>query len=79
MFVSSGTRIGRGDDTVEKPHRAHLFKVEPFELILLLNLTKRFSIDQFEPTVSTVSPPPPPEIGLPLLSRIMLCSVALSA
>ena len=51
--------IGRGDDTVGNPHRAHFSPFELFELFLFLELDKQLSIEQFEPTVSqsTVSPP----------------------
>ena len=44
--------IGRGDDTVGNPPRAQISQFELFELILLLNLDKHFSIEQFEPTLS---------------------------
>ena len=53
--------IGRGDDTVGNLQRAQLSQFELFELIFLLKLDKQFSIERFEPTVSsqsTVSSPP---------------------
>ena len=42
----------RGDDTVGNPHLAQICKFEFFELILLLNVDKQFSVEQCEPTVS---------------------------
>ena len=53
-YIPAST-LGRGDDTVEPPHRA--FPV--FELILLLNLGKQFSIEQFEATASQSTLPSP--------------------
>ena len=51
--------FGRGDDTVGNPHRAQIVQFELCELILLLKFDNKFSIEQFEPTVSqsTVSSP----------------------
>ena len=34
--------VGRGDDTVGKPHRAQISQFELFELILVLKLDKQF-------------------------------------
>ena len=51
-------KIGRGDDTVGNPHRAHFSQF--FKLIILLELDKQFSIEQFEPTVSQSTIPSPP-------------------
>ena len=64
FFLAAGLRkaaaIGMGDDAVGNPCRAQIFQFEFFEFFLLLELDKRFSIEQFEPTVSqpTVSSPP---------------------
>ena len=52
--------LGRPDDTVGNPHRAQISQFELFELILLLQLDKRFSIERFEPTVSQSAVPSPP-------------------
>ena len=48
-----------GDDTVGHPHRSQNCQFELFELIISLKLDNKFSIEQFEPTVSqsTVSSP----------------------
>ena len=51
-----------GDDTVGNPHRAQIsqmYQLELFELILLLKLGKRVSIEQFELTVSQSTVPSP--------------------
>ena len=52
--------FGRGEDTVGNPHRAQIYQFELFELILLLKLDKRFSIEQFEPRASQSTVPCPP-------------------
>ena len=52
MNMIDMTAIGRGDDTVGNPHRTQFVQYMLFELLLLLELDKRFSIKQFEPTVS---------------------------
>ena len=50
---------GRGDDAVGNPHRAQIYKFEPFELILLLKLDKQFPVEQFEATYLSQQYPPP--------------------
>ena len=59
-------RIGRGDDTAGNLHRAQISRFELFELILLLNLDRRFPVEQFEATVSqsTVLSPPLTSLGV---------------
>ena len=52
--------LGRGDDTVGNPHRAQIIQFELFDLIPKLKSDKRFSIEQFEPTVSQSAVPSPP-------------------
>ena len=49
---SSKSNIGRGDDTVENPHRAQICQFELFELLLLLKLHRQLPVEQFEATVS---------------------------
>ena len=58
----------RGDDAVGNPRRAQISQFqlrtrfsqfEPFELILLLKLDKRFPVEQFEATVSQSTVPSP--------------------
>ena len=56
--VSFTTRKG-GWYTVGQLSRAQIVQFELFELILLLRLDKQFSIEQFEPTVSQSTVPPP--------------------
>ena len=48
-------------DRVGNPHRARTSQLELFELFYLIEVDKRFSIEQFEPTVcqSTVTILPP--------------------
>ena len=48
------------DDTDGNPHRAQIYQFELFELILLLKLDKRFTVEQFEATVSQSAVPSPP-------------------
>ena len=50
----------RGDATVGDPHRAQSSRFELFELILLFKLYKRFTVEQFEATVSQSAVPSPP-------------------
>ena len=57
--------FGRGDDTVGNPHRAQISQFQLFEFSLLLKLDKRFSIEQFEPTVSQSIVSSPPLLVLP--------------
>ena len=57
---TDGPDFGRGDDTVGNPHRAQIVQFELFELCVLLNLDKQFSVEQFEPTVSQSTVPSPP-------------------
>ena len=45
------------------PHRAQIVQFELFELFVLLELDQRFSIEQFEPTVSQSTVPPPPPLN----------------
>ena len=52
--------LRRGDDTVEHPHRAQICHFELFEFLLLLNVDKQFSIEQFEPTESQSTAASPP-------------------
>ena len=52
--------FGRGDDTVENPHRAQNVQFELFELSLLLKLDKQFPLEQFEAAVSQSTVPSPP-------------------
>ena len=62
IMINHNTNNGSegGDDTVGNPRRAQISRFELFELVLLLNLYRPFSIERFEPTVfqSTVSSPP---------------------
>ena len=44
---------------VGNPHRAQISQFELFELILLLQLDKQFSVERFEPTVSQSTEPFP--------------------
>ena len=44
--------IGRGDDALGNPRRAHFFRFELFELVLLLKLDRQFPVEQFEATGS---------------------------
>ena len=53
------TCIGRGDGAVGNPHRAQIVRFELFELILLLKLDEQLPVEQFEPTVSQSTVPPP--------------------
>ena len=53
-------RFGRGDDTVGNPHRAQIYQLELFELILLLKFDKQFPVEQFEATVSQSTVPSRP-------------------
>ena len=46
-----------GEDAVGNPHQAHFFQFELFELFLFFKLDKRFSIEQFEATVSQSTVP----------------------
>ena len=62
-FAGSWSRyrdIGRGDATVGNPHRAQIYKLELFELILLLKLNRQLPVEQFEATVSQSAVPLPP-------------------
>ena len=53
--------FGRGDDIrLETLIELKFVSSKLFELILLLNLDKQFSIEQFEPTVSRSALPSPP-------------------
>ena len=62
VFVCSFTCImykhapyrSTGYNTVGNPHRSQMYQFELFELIISLALYKRFSIEQFEPTVYTI-------------------------
>ena len=73
---------GRGDDTVGNPHRAQIYQFELFELTLLLQERKQFSVEQFEAAVSqsTVSSPRliiPSSAHDIILYSIILCCIIL--
>ena len=51
--------VRKGDDAVGSPHRAQLSQFELFEFILLLELDKRFPVQQFEAAVSQSTLPSP--------------------
>ena len=52
--------LGRGgDDAVGTPRRAQISQFELFERIVLLKIDKRFSVEQFEATVSQSTTPSP--------------------
>ena len=51
---------GRGDDTVGDPHRAQSYRFYLFDIVLLVELDKQFSIEQFEATVFQSTIPCPP-------------------
>ena len=54
--------IAREDDTVGNPHRdrARIYKLEVFELILLLKFDKQFPVEEFAAAVSQSAVPTPP-------------------
>ena len=56
-LIPASQRIGRGDDTVGNPHRAQIYQIELFELILLLKLYKQLPVEQFEATASQSTVP----------------------
>ena len=63
-----GSRTGarccrKGGDTVGNPHRAQVSQFEPFELILLFKIGKKFPVEQFEATASQSTVPPPSYAG----------------
>ena len=60
LSVLSLLLFGRGDDTVENPHRAQISPFELFELIPVLKLDKEFPVEQFEAAVSQSTAPSPP-------------------
>ena len=51
---------GGMDDAVGSPRRARISRLGLFELIILLKLDKRFSIEQFEAIASQSTVPSPP-------------------
>ena len=53
------TLLGRGDDTVGNPRRAQTSQFEFVELTILLQVDKRFPVEQFEATVSQSTVPSP--------------------
>ena len=52
--------FGRGDDTVGNPHRPQIYKLELFELILLLEFDKQFPVERVDATVSQSAVRSPP-------------------
>ena len=52
--------IGRGCDTVGNPRRARIWDFELFELMLLVELDKHFSVERFEAMASRSGVPSSP-------------------
>ena len=66
----------RLDDTVKNPHRAQMYRFGFFELIPLLELDKRFPVEQFEAAVSQSTIPSPPLISAPRVrASLVLCVI----